>query len=184
MLNHYQWPVIMAFFKKTDRSDALKKLYFEHYSMLCKVVYRFVNNRDAAKDIVQEAFIRYWKRLEKIHIHESEVAYLRKACINGALNYVKENDRRKQRQNIFARESERQSDERPDHQYSAEETSHLIETVIDQLPAACRHVFLLSRYEEKSNKEIGEMLNISVSTVEKHIGKALKVLRKAIEKNQ
>jgi RNA polymerase sigma-70 factor, ECF subfamily len=171
----------MAFFKQNDNSGILKKLYFEHYASLCQIVYRFVNNKDAAKDIVQDVFIKYWKRLGKIHIHESEAAYLRKACIYGALNYLKETERRKQRESRFGQESDMQSGERPDYQYSAGETLHRLETVVNQLPGACRQAFLLSRHEGKSYKEIGELLNISVNTVEKHIGKALKALRKAIE---
>jgi RNA polymerase sigma-70 factor, ECF subfamily len=48
------------------------------------------------------------------------------------------------------------------------------------LPPICRQVFLLSRYEYKSYSEIAGLLNISVNTVEKHIGKALSILRNAL----
>jgi RNA polymerase sigma-70 factor (ECF subfamily) len=66
-------------------------------------------------------------------------------------------------------------------EYSLNETSRNIESAIDQLPPACRQAFLLSRYEEKSYKEIAEILHISVNTVEKHIGKALKKLREVLK---
>jgi RNA polymerase sigma-70 factor, ECF subfamily len=173
----------MAFFDKNYKSDLLKKLYFEHYTQLCQTVYRFVNNEDATKDIVQEVFIKYWKNLGKIHIHGSEYGYLKKACINGAINFLKETEHRKQREDKFAHDSDMQSGERPDRQYLGNETNDRINIAIGALPEACRHVFLLSRHEEKSYKEISVMLNISVNTVEKHIGRALKVLRKAIEKD-
>ena len=45
------------------------------------------------------------------------------------------------------------------------------------MPDQRRRVFSLSRYEELSNKEIAERLNISVKAVEKHIGVALSKLR-------
>jgi RNA polymerase sigma-70 factor (ECF subfamily) len=45
------------------------------------------------------------------------------------------------------------------------------------LPEKCREVFQLSRFEEKSYKEISEELNISVKTVENHIAKALRIMR-------
>jgi RNA polymerase sigma-70 factor (ECF subfamily) len=172
----------MALFDKDKKSDTLKRLYFEHYTQLCQTVYRIVNNEDATKDIVQEVFIKYWKNLEKIHIQESEATYLKKACVNGALNLLKENERRRQRENSFAQETDLQTGERPDRQYIINETLDHVNNAIDMLPESCRRVFLLSRYEEKSYKEIGEMLNISVNTVEKHIGKALRVLRIAIRK--
>lgn len=171
----------MAFLNKKNKSDTLKRLYFEHYTHLCQMVFRYVNNEDATKDIVQEIFIKYWKNLDKIHIHESEPAYLKKACINGALNFLKETERRKQREDRFAHESDLQSGDRPDRQYLGNETLDRVNNAIGTLPEICRHVFLLSRHEEKSYKEISAMLNISVNTVEKHIGKALKTLRKVIE---
>jgi RNA polymerase sigma-70 factor (ECF subfamily) len=45
------------------------------------------------------------------------------------------------------------------------------------LPDKCREVFLLSRINQLSHRSISEKLNISVSTVEKHIVKALKIMR-------
>ncbi|WP_408005548.1 sigma-70 family RNA polymerase sigma factor [Rhodohalobacter halophilus] len=52
-----------------------------------------------------------------------------------------------------------------------------IEKVIFQLPERRREVFLLSRYEGKSYKEIANILGITVSTVETHMSKALKTMR-------
>jgi RNA polymerase sigma-70 factor (ECF subfamily) len=49
------------------------------------------------------------------------------------------------------------------------------------LPEKCREVFMLSRSEDLSYKDISGHLGISVSTVEKHISKALKVLRTSLE---
>lgn len=50
-------------------------------------------------------------------------------------------------------------------------------TALSILPERCREVFLLSREEKLANKAIALKLNISVNTVEKHIGKALQILR-------
>jgi RNA polymerase sigma-70 factor (ECF subfamily) len=173
----------MAFFEKKDTSETFKRLYFEYYAVLCRSVYRFVKDEEATKDIVQDVFIKYWKRLGEMQVLESEIAYLRKSCINAALNYLKEKERRDQRESHFAKEIDDSGDrsERPDMKYSLNETSRNIESAIDQLPPACRQAFLLSRYEEKSYKEIAEILHISVNTVEKHIGKALKKLREVLK---
>ncbi|RYE21798.1 MAG: sigma-70 family RNA polymerase sigma factor, partial [Sphingobacteriaceae bacterium] len=52
-----------------------------------------------------------------------------------------------------------------------------IDNLIDQLPAKCKSVYQLSRIENRSNKEIATLLNISEKTVEGHLTKALKQLR-------
>jgi RNA polymerase sigma factor (sigma-70 family) len=52
--------------------------------------------------------------------------------------------------------------------------------LIQELPAQCRTVFLLSREQQLSNKQIAEQLDISVNTVEQHIRKARRILREAL----
>lgn len=166
-----------------------ERLYFENYSKLCQSIYRFVSDEEITKDIVQEVFLKYWQKIpaspagrNELRINESPKAYLKRACINQALNYLKEKERRENRENIFSKEisiSGSNSD-RPDMKYSADETSKNIQKAIDLLPPACRNAFLLSRHEQKSYKEIASLLHISVNTVEKHIGKALKILRRIL----
>ena len=59
-----------------------------------------------------------------------------------------------------------------------------INDAIEQLPEKCREVFLLSRSNNLSHQAIAKKLAISVSTVEKHIVKALKIMRERVEKHQ
>ncbi len=54
-----------------------------------------------------------------------------------------------------------------------------ISQLVDRLPEACRTVYQFSRLHGLNNKEIAQKLNISESTVEKHINKAIKHLRTA-----
>ncbi len=175
----------MATLWKPNRMDAFEKLYFENYTSLCRMVHRFVRDTDIARDIVQDVFIKYWKLQQGNVIHEIPEAYLHRACINESLNFLKERDRRTSREGTYA---EDRSDyagtaDQPDATLMAEETTSSITTAIDGLPPVCRQTFLLSRYEYKSYTEIAALLNISVNTVEKHIGKALSVLRMVLKKN-
>ena len=55
--------------------------------------------------------------------------------------------------------------------------THLIRHTLSSLPEQTRHIFMLSRFENRSNKEIAETVGLSVKSVEYHIGKALKVRR-------
>lgn len=170
---------MMANFGKNSRLKTFEKLYFENYNLLCHSVYRFVKDEETTKDIVQDVFVKYWRRINELRITESEIAYLQKSCINAALNYLKEASRRQSRELNFA-ESAAKNASRPDDSYQTEETSRRIDAAIEQLPPVCREAFILSRYEAKSYKEIAELLDISVNTVEKHIGKALQRLREVL----
>ena len=170
----------MALIGKNIKSAEFEKLYFENYANLCRRIYRFVGDEDTTKDIVQDVFLKYWQKIHELRIHESPEAYLYKACINQALNYLKEKERRENREKNYAGEISDESPSRPDLNFIAAEGAENIEKAIDLLPPVCRNVFLLSRHEQKSYKEISDILHISVNTVEKHIGKALKILRRLI----
>ena len=169
----------MAKIGKNIKVKVFEKLYFEYYTYLCQSIYRFIRDEEITRDIVQDVFLKYWKKIHELRINESPKAYLKRACINEALNYIKEKDRRKNRENIYSEEiaQTKNNSSQPDSIYIADETSENINKAIDQLPPACRTTFLLSRHEQKSYKEIASLLSISVNTVEKHIGKALKILR-------
>src|SRR5690606_20440437 len=69
----------------------------------------------------------------------------------------------------------------PDDVLFAKETSKIIESIINAMPNQCREAFILSRFEYLSHKEIAERMSISVNTVEKHIGKALRLLRNELK---
>jgi len=170
----------MARLGKSRQLKIFEKVYFDNYNLLCQTVWRFVKDEEATKDIVQEVFVKYWQRINEIHITESKTAYLRRACINAAINYLKETERRDSRQRNFASESQNKEGDRPDVQLQFSEVSSKLQSAIEDLPPACRAAFFLSRHEGKSYKEIGEILSISINTVEKHIGKALKRLRKGL----
>ena len=62
-----------------------------------------------------------------------------------------------------------------------EDIRKALEEAISKLPERCREVFVLSKVEELSNKEIAEKLNISVKTVEVQTTKALSRLREELE---
>jgi len=173
----------VALLGKNTKEEEFEKLYFENYAFLCRRIYRFVRDEDITKDIVQDVFLKYWQKINELRINESPKAYLQRACINQALNYLKEKERRGEREQSYAYNISTSAGhtERPDLDYAATETSTNIDKAINQLPPACRNAFLLSRHELKSYKEIAKLLNISVNTVEKHIGKALKVLRKILQ---
>ena len=58
--------------------------------------------------------------------------------------------------------------------YTFDEIDRIIKQTLEELPPQCKKIFMLSRFEERKNREIAEELNISVKVVEKHISKGLK----------
>ncbi|HYH56274.1 MAG TPA: RNA polymerase sigma-70 factor, partial [Anseongella sp.] len=152
-------------------------LFKTHYEALCRCAFRIVRDEAVTEDIVQEVFYSLWSKRTTLQVDTGFKSYLYKASVNGALNHLRKQKNLTSREAVF-QEGLLTNSNTADHAIHYKETGNRINSVIDALPPACRTVFILSRYENMSHREIAERLNISVNTVENHMSRALKFLRK------
>lgn len=161
---------------RTDSEKALEVLFSTYYAYVCKAVYKILPDPTIAEDIAQEVFMEVWRRRASFTINQSLKAYLRRAAVNRSLNYIRDNkikfEEEDKAENVQVQQPLAQV------RIEADELQQLIDESIDQLPERCRLVFVLSRFEDMTYKEIGDQLGISVKTVENQISKALAMLRK------
>lgn len=162
--------------------SALRSIFDRHYPLLLGDIYRLIPDEDTCKDLAQEVFVELWRKRADLDIHTSLRAYLRRAGLNRALNFIKTNKR------IVLEEPE-------DKHHTVDDTLHEINIknrqedleealheAIERLPEKCRLVFNLSRFEHLSHREIAAQLGISVKTIENQITKAMRLLREALLK--
>lgn len=128
---------------------------------------------------MQEIFISLYQRRKSIEIAVSLKAYLCKALKFQVLNELRAQLVRETYQQSLFFSSSCKSDFASN--YEAKELEQAIDKSVCQLPEKCKKAFLLSRQENLSYKDISGELDISVSTVEKHISKAILSLK---ERNQ
>jgi len=165
---------------KDDDQKALKQLFDDWHYSLCLIAFRIVQDRDQAKDIVQEVFIKFWKNRKQLEIESSFGAYMKRATVNTALNHIKrianfkKNELEKSNLSFFSGNS---TDQTLNHQELIKKSEY----AILKLPARTRIVFTLIRSEEMSYKEVAITLGISIKAVEKEMMKALKLLREALK---
>lgn len=163
---------------KEDNIKAFEELYNRHWAGLVDAAYRRLQSSQRAEDLVQDLFVSLYQKRTSIEFTVSLQAYLNQALKYKILNEFRSDNTRNTYQkavffspvckNDFASALE------------AKELHRKIDMILESLPEKCRKVFLLSRRENRSNKEISQSLSISLSTVEKHIGRALKTLRNAL----
>lgn len=151
-----------------------EKIFRENFAPLCNLAVTVVKNPDTAKDIVQQVFVNFWQKKDKLTIHTAIRPYLYKAVVNTGINYIK-------KENRFSPLDSYKEKAGSEYQGASEEkeknTEECIHAAINILPPVCQKVFRLSRFTDMTNKEIADELKISVKAVEKHITKALKILR-------
>jgi RNA polymerase sigma-70 factor (family 1) len=160
-----------------DSRPAFNELYFRHWENLYRAAYNLLRDEDSAKDIVQEVFFSIWKKRHTQQIRQLS-AYLFQAVKFQVARQLREGKLLDSHVEQFGHLHAMNTTEEALH---ASELDTLLETTLDKLPERCRAVFYLSRFEQLSNKEIAQRLNLSTRTVEWHISNALKHLRHSIE---
>ncbi len=158
-----------------SNKTAFEVFFKENYDGLCRFAFTFTKDADDAEEIVQNCFVKLWEDRKTLVIGNSPKAYLFTMIRNSSLNQIK---------HISIREEYKAHNERNLQQVTLEdadsETSDLQEKVnqaIENMPPQRKRIFEMSRFEGLKYKEIAAHLNISVKTVENHMGSAIKYLR-------
>ncbi len=151
-------------------------LFKTYYKSLCQYAYSFLNDKDEAEEVVQATFIGVWDKRNSIEIQTSMKSYLYRMVRNACLNVIKHVKVKKAHANYTMAGGEPTHEEVSQSVLSMELEQKIYEAM-KALPQQCRTVFQLSRFEELKYSEIADQLDISVKTVENHMGKALKIMR-------
>lgn len=160
--------------QKADETRFIELLFKHYYTSLCRTVNRIVRDTDAAEDIVQDVFMKVWNNRQTLEINFSIKSYLYRSAINSALNYLEKNKKQVHLEDANLLEP---SGNNVEEMLNAAEVQQRVLEATEALPPACKTIFVLSRHENMSYKEIADTLNISPKTVENQMGKALKHFR-------
>jgi RNA polymerase sigma-70 factor (ECF subfamily) len=157
------------------------EMYFKtYYQPLCNYAYTFLQDKEEAEEIVQATFLSVWEKRQALNIRTSAKSYLYAMVRNACLNVIK-HEKIKQKYVGEEMALADQGYESVSQVMSSIELESRIQKAIEKLPEQCRLVFKLSRFEELKYNEIAEQLDISVKTVENHMGKALKIMREQLK---
>jgi RNA polymerase sigma-70 factor (ECF subfamily) len=154
----------------------IEDVYKSSHKMLCNSVNKIVNNREAAEDIVQEVFIKLWRKRNELKVDTTLKGYVFKSSINAALNYLESHKVLPNHKELSPEISE-SFEEGTVQELEDKELELKIREAIDRLPARCKTIFILSRFEDMKYKEIAIQLNLSLKTIENQMGIALEKLR-------
>jgi len=162
--------------KKSD-TTAFNKLFKLLWEPLFVFAQSLTMDQDIAKDIVQEVWIDYWNRRQKIEIKNIQ-SYLYQAVRFKIYNHFRDTNFNSVQLAVIseiyiASEIEQQSD--------LEDTLLSINKSIKVLPLRCKEIFRLSKFEGITNDEIATRLGISKRSVENQLSIALKIVKKSLK---
>lgn len=171
-------------FKKGDEK-AFAYFFNLYHNQIVGFCTEFINDRDKAKSITQEAFLKLWINKEKVQNINGIKAFLYTSAKSDCLNLF----RHKKVVNKYLESSLRKRKESLNIEVlnsmnfdtvMLTELEGLIEGAVGELPDKCRQVFTMKRVDYKKNREIAEELNISIKAVEANMTRALKHLKKKL----
>lgn len=155
-------------------------IYHQHFNGLANYAYAVLKDKDAAKDVVQDVFLDLWNKRASLEIKTSLEAYLVRAVKFKSIDFIRK-DKTKQQYvaNMTPSTIPITEDNQGEDEQRVEQKKRLA-YAIAQLPTKCRQVFLLSRLNGYTYKEIAAEMDISTKTVENQISRALKLLRQKL----
>lgn len=168
--------------------QSFNRLFNEYHERFIRFAMGYVRERETAEDFVSEAFTAYWENRERLSSGTKPPSYILTIVKNKCLNHL-------QHQQIQQRVASALRDHTewvlqtkistleacdPDFLFS-EEIQQIINSTLRHLPKKTRQIFLLSRNQELSYKEIAERTNLNQKTIEFHISKALQQLRLSLK---
>tara|TARA_Y100001933_G_scaffold258676_1_gene307108 strand:- start:2557 stop:3090 length:534 start_codon:yes stop_codon:yes gene_type:complete len=163
---------------KEGNELAYQVLFDRLWERMYMLAFGMLQDREVAKDVIQEVWIDLWERKHKIENRNIE-AFLLQATRFQVYKLLRDSKTVKLSQEILdGLQLPGSNDVMSD--IIAKESRSKIDNVVENLPPKCYQVFVLSRYRGLGNSEISQLLNISKRTVETHVSNALSKIKKEL----
>lgn len=156
-----------------NNRQAQESLYRLHAAKMFHICLSYTGDRDAAKDILQESFIKVFKSMSDYHPDKSLEGWIRRIVTNTAIDFY-----RKQKRLRYFEGTNDQAEQvaMPANQYTHINTDNVLHQV-KRLPEGARLVFHMFAVEGYSHKEIAGKLNISEGTSKSQFNRARTLLQ-------
>lgn len=157
-------------------ADTFEKLFRDNYPRLCHFAQQFLNDDDAAKDIVQEVFVAYWNLNNQPPAGQVPAkGFLYASVRNACLNRLR---RQKLEQSFLnTQEADPTEDAIALNAIIRSEVMAELHQLITTLPENCQRIFRMGYLEGLKNPQIAEELGISINTVKTQKKRGLQLLK-------
>jgi len=169
---------------KNGSVSAFETIYKKYASKMKGIAFRYLNDSFMAEDVVQESFIKVFKKINEIQKTGAFEAWLRRVVVNTAINYyntIKKTGEKKAEFTLFEISENNNNDDFDDSEnYSLDELTK----AVNMLPAGYKMVFNMYAIDQYSHKEIAEALNINEGTSKSQLFKARAFLKEILQKKK
>jgi RNA polymerase sigma-70 factor (ECF subfamily) len=155
---------------------------FHYFSpRLNQFAFSIIRVKEAATEVVDDVFIRLWKQKEKATTIANIRVYLYVAVKNSALNYLSSKANRQITEPFNHLDIALSRDQLPDQKMISAELQKRITSAIEALPPRCKMIFKLVREDGLRYKDVAEILNLTVNTVDAQMVIAVKRIAEKVQ---
>ena len=167
---------------KKDDFSAFDALFHKYSASLYAFALSITRDSFAAEEVTQLVFLKVWEKREQIKEHLSFKSFLFSVAYHETISWLRKEKSEKIRISEFGRITDFQTSE-TEQSVEFRNIEGLANQLIREMPEKRKEIFMLSREQGFSNKEIAEKLGISIKTVENQMTSALKYLREKLGKH-
>jgi len=163
---------------------AFEQLVKKYQSMVFSTICRYTGSPDDVEDLAQDVFIKIWRNIKRFKKRSKFSTWVYRITANHCLTYRKKHQNRPVSLDELADKGSTPESLtiEPDHETTQKVAQ--VKQALQELPSRQRIALVLSQFEEKTYKEIAEIMGISVSSVESLIFRARTALRKRFERKK
>ena len=160
---------------------AYKELFLLLHGRLKQFAYSILKSHEEAEELVSDLFIRVWEKRDQLTTIESPLLYFYATAKNLAYNRINKQKRQQQPppEEWLVQLNSIYLD--PEQLMMTEEMMRQIRQAINNLPPRCRVIFKLVKEDGLRYKEVAELLQLSVKTIEAQMAIALRRLGKCMQ---
>jgi len=162
----------------TNDQAAYKELFLLLHGRLKQFAYSILKSQEEAEELVSDLFVKLWEKRDQLTTIDSPLLYFYATAKNLAFNRL---NKQKRQQNIRPEEWLVQLNSiyfDPEQLMMTEEMMRQIRQAVNNLPPRCRLIFKLVKEDGLKYKEVAELLQLSVKTIEAQMAIALRRIGK------
>lgn len=163
-----------------DKS-AFARCHQEYFLRLKQYAFTILKSEEQAEEATSDVFVKLWTRRDKLDIITHPQLYLFTMLKNNCLNRLRQNKNNPQHSTLLQEEPPAVLAESPAEILENKELFNLLQAAVEALPEQRRLIFKLIKEEDLKHKEVAELLELSVRTVENQLYKAIRQLAGHIE---
>lgn len=166
-----------------DSEEALRDLYKLYFDKLVRFVYLYIQSKNSVEEIVSDVFLSIWMNRKDLASIQNFNAYILTIARNKAISHFRKEEKYYSVSGEYPTDLYFNTETTPEDDYISQELIRKFNKAINTLPPQCKVAFKLIREDKMKYKDAALVLNISIKTLEAHITKATKILRRVLEDN-